>query len=296
VEPVEVTPGRASAPPVVGVGIVGLGLIGGSIAAGLRRAWPTVAVTGVDRPEILSAAMDRGAITARAGSVADLAGADLVILAAPVGAILGVMDEAARLGPRCVVTDVGSTKRQIMREAARAGVPRFVGGHPMAGAARGGFDRARPDLFKDQTWLLVADVTCDADAYAQVESVVRALGARPVRIGADAHDRAMAYVSHLPQLVSTGLMAAAGRAVGDAGLRVAGPGFTEVTRLASSGADVWADILATNADCIADALGALVASLPAGDRDLRDPRWVSAMFEQAQGWRERLVHLPRTAE
>jgi prephenate dehydrogenase len=283
--------GRDGSPPVASIGIVGLGLIGGSIALKLRDVWPSVRIAGVDRPEAIDAALDQGAIDEPCGSIADLAGRDLVVLAAPVGEIVRSMDEAARLGPRTVVTDVGSTKRRVMEAAARACLPRFVGGHPMAGLAESGLAHARPDLFEKKPWLLVPAIESDEDAYDLVATLVRALGARPERIEALEHDRFMACVSHVPQLVSTALMTAAGHAVGESGLAVAGPGFRDLTRLASSGANVWTDILATNADCIAEALAAFSACLPSSVTELSDARAVAARFEQAQGWRERLLKL-----
>jgi prephenate dehydrogenase len=135
----------------------------------------------------------------------------------------------------------------------------------------------------------VPSPTADRAAEDCVEAMVRALGARPVRMDAGLHDRVMAYVSHVPQIVASALMASAGRTLGDAGLAVAGRAFHEMTRLASSPSDLWSDILRTNADCIAAALEELAATLPAGEPDLRDSRPMATLFDDARAWRERLV-------
>ena len=217
-------------PPFRSVAIVGLGLIGGSIAFGLRRRWPDLPVIGVDVPAVAAAAHQAEAITDVRERLADLRQVDLVVLATPVPAIVELVGEAGRAGLTGLVTDVGSTKRRIMEAASTSGV-RFVGGHPMAGAARGGFSQARADLLHGREWLLVpAPGRADADQdVAGLERLARGLGAVPRRLTADAHDRVMAYVSHLPQLLASvtldDLHAAARRSLDPehATIAVAGP-------------------------------------------------------------------------
>jgi prephenate dehydrogenase len=273
---------RPAAPPFAAIAVVGLGLIGGSVAMGLRRAWPGIRIVGVDRPDITAAARQRAAVDDVRERVVDLPEVDLIVLATPVPRIVELIGELDRAGARALVTDVGSTKRCVAAAAAGTRL-RFVGGHPIAGAATAGLTYARADLFLRRQWLFVPGTAPDADLL-RLEQMVEGLGARPRRMEPDAHDRLMAYVSHLPQLLATALMTTAGDAVGREGLAAAGPGFSDMTRLASSPADVWQGIVATNADYIAEAIAALVAALPATQGGAIDPRQVEAMFRRANGW------------
>src|SRR3954449_2022242 len=209
------------------IGIVGLGLIGGSIALASRQLWPKALVIGVDNKDVLETAMRLHAIDVAAEDLIVLAEADIVILAAPVKqniAILADLEEHVR--QPAVVTDTGSTKREIVAAAA-ALPPRFtfVGGHPLAGAAQGGLDHARPDLFVGRPWLLTpatgarAFQASDAgrafqpsDALDKLTAFIQALGAEPRIVAPDAHDRMLAFLSHLPQLAASALM----QVVGDA--------------------------------------------------------------------------------
>lgn len=275
-------------PPFERIGIVGLGLIGGSIAQGIRRTWPGVQIAGVDRPEVTQAASRSGLIDTEQDSVAALTDADLVVLAAPVPDIVELLKAASRAGLRGVLTDVGSTKRRIMQAAADAGLGDFVGGHPIAGAERGGFDHARPDLFEGRPWLLVTD-GAPSHAVARVEQLVRGLGADPRHLDAQTHDRTMAYVSHLPQLLAVALMNTTGAAVGEAGLAVSGRAFAEMTRLAASPPDLWRGILESNADFVSEAFASMAAALEAGRRAPRDFDRLADEFERARTWRERMI-------
>ncbi len=233
------------------IAIVGLGLIGGSIALAARKAWPSALVIGVDRNEVLEKAMVRHAIDVASPDLMIASEADLVILATPVGQILELLPTLAdHVGTDAVVTDVGSTKRAIV-EAARM-LParlRFVAGHPLAGAARSGFDVARPDLFADRPWLFVPAPGGSDEALARLSAFVHGLGARPVTLPSAAeHDRLLAFLSHLPQLTASVLMSVVGDAAGDEGLALSGRGLQDTTRLPSSPASVWRDVCRTNAD------------------------------------------------
>lgn len=265
------------------IGVVGLGLIGGSIALKARELWPTSLVIAVDRKDVLETAMRLHAIDVAADDLTVLAECDVVILAAPVrqnASVLAELDEHVRTP--AVITDTGSTKRDIVAAAA-ALPPRFtfVGGHPLAGAARGGLEHARPDLFQGRPWLLTA-------RSEPLESFVRALGAEPRLIDVDAHDRLLAYLSHLPQLAASALMEVVGEAVGDEGLALAGRGLADTTRLASSPPDIWRDIAATNADELGPALDVLIARLQELRGDLREGERLADIFDAAARWRERL--------
>jgi prephenate dehydrogenase len=273
------------APPFQRIGVVGLGLIGGSIALAARAAWPQIHLVGLDQGALAAAAARRGVVHDAAQDLRDLTSCDLIVLAAPLAAGLEIMPALAALGSDAVVTDVASTKRQVMAAAAAVKLPRFVGGHPMAGSERAGLEHARAELFARRPWLLV-DSGSDASVCARVEQFVRGLGAVPLRTNAEKHDSTRAYVSHLPQLVAVALMNAAADAVGEDGILAAGPAFADMTRLASSAPDLWQGILAPNADFIADALARFVASLPSGD-DLERDEWVRTAFARAGATRAR---------
>jgi len=305
------------------IGIVGLGLIGGSIALKSRELWPTSLVIAVDNKDVLETAMRLHAIDVAADDLVVLAEADIIILAAPVKqnvAILAELDEHVR--QPAVITDTGSTKREIV--AAAAGLPprfTFVGGHPLAGAAQGGLDHARPDLFAGRPWLLTpatgarADgaqafsasareererATADppkrpwresgqaSDAVDKLSAFIQALGAEPRIVLPDAHDRLLAFLSHLPQLTASALMQVVGDAVGHDGLALAGRGLADTTRLASSPADIWRDIAASNADQIGPALDALIGVLQDLRADLADGDRLEEVFTDAARWRAAL--------
>jgi prephenate dehydrogenase len=290
-----VQPGRRDAtPPIFAkVGIVGLGLIGGSIALRSRELWPSSLVIAVDNKDVLETAMRLHAIDVAADDPVVLAEADLVVLAAPVLQnieIIGTLDDHVR--QPAVVTDTGSTKREIVA-AARALPPRFafVGGHPLAGGAKGGLEHARPDLFAGRPWLLTPDTDGALQSSSAVErlsSFVSALGAVPKIVAVDAHDHLVAFLSHLPQLTASALMQVVGDAVGREGLELAGRGLADTTRLASSPADIWTDIAATNADEIGRALDMLIAQLEELRGDLKSGERLGDVFSAAARWRERL--------
>lgn len=267
------------------IGVAGLGLIGGSVAMAARQYFPDVVVCGCDEASRFAAARARGAVSEGGVDVRALADCDLIVVAVPLVAMSEVLSSIAETGTAALVTDVGSTKRHVMQVARAARGLRFIGGHPMAGRERPGLDQARPDLFVDRPWLLV-EGTADAESGARLESFVRALGARARWMDADAHDRAVAFVSHLPQILGAALMAAADRGIGDLGVDVAGPAFGEMTRLASSPPEMWRAVLAENADFVADALACLAAELPSV-ADLQSGAWVRDVLRPAGAARER---------
>ena len=288
-----IQPGRVAegqAPIFARIGIVGLGLIGGSIALAARQIWPSSLVIGVDNKDVLETAMRLHAIDVAADDLIVLAEADVVILAAPVRqnlALVGKLDEHVR--QPAVVTDTGSTKRAIV-EAARRLPPRFtfVGGHPLGGAAASGLDHARPDLFKGRPWLFTPAGDAAGEALEKLLAFASALGAVPRVTTAEAHDRLMAFLSHLPQLTASALMQVVGDAVGDQGLALAGRGLMDTTRLASSPADIWKDIAATNADAIGVALDTLIELLRDLRQDLTAGDRLEEVFVAAARWRENL--------
>ena len=271
--------------------IIGLGLVGGSIAFGARKAWPSTLVTAVDREAVLRAGLDRRAIDAGANDLAAVADADLVVLAAPVRQNLSLLPQVAALAsPSAVITDVGGTKRRIVDAA--AALPRpvtFVGGHPLGGGARGGFEFATAGLFARRPWIFTPHDAAAGEAVPRLSAFVAGLGAQAATMTAPEHDRLMALISHLPQLATTVLMDVVGKGATAAGLRLAGQGLVDTTRLASSPADVWRDICATNADEIRKALDVLIEQLSDMRADLDRAEIVDAVFTDAARWRAELM-------
>jgi len=284
-----------SEPPFSSIGIVGLGLIGGSIALGVRQRWPSTRVFGVDADSVLAHALGDDAIERGFSNIGALPDVDLLILAAPVGQNISLLRDI-RLMPgtpgdkKMVVTDVGGTKRAIV-DAARAlpsGVA-FVGGHPLGGGERGGFAFARPDLFAGRPWIFTPAGDAGTPAVARLSEFVSGLGARAAVLTPADHDRLMAFVSHLPQLAASALMDTVGGAAKNDGLRMAGRGLADTTRLASSPVDVWRDICLTNADAIGDALDRLIQRLTQLREGLDSGDALDSIFTSAAKWRAELI-------
>jgi prephenate dehydrogenase len=244
------------------VAVVGLGLVGGSLARALTEAG--YRVIGHDRPAVLRAASSAGAIASAAPRLRDaVADADVVVLAASPRTNRRLLPEVARAArPGAVLTDVGSVKRGICADARRRRIARFVGGHPMAGRETSGFAASKPDLFRDRWWILTPDAGLAPAALRIVRGLVRAAGARPIVMTPAEHDRAVAFLSHVPQVLAWALLAAArSDRVASRRLAVAGPAFREMTRLAGSPRPLWREILRENRAEVRLALAALRAAL-----------------------------------
>ena len=256
--------------------VIGCGLVGVSFALALRRGGACETILGWDiSPSALDEALSLGAIDGvdAAWSRGMESESDLIYLATPVGEIISFLRERGPLVKRhAIITDAGSTKVEVCR-AARAYLPegrRFVGGHPMAGSHLSGPSHASATLFEDATYVLTACDGESCDALDKVKRVVEMLGARVVLMRPDEHDRAVAWVSHLPQLLSSALAATvSGHAEGHTLLGLAGGGYNDMTRLANSPWAIWRDVVATNAAPIADALDALAAQLAAVREEVR---------------------------
>jgi prephenate dehydrogenase len=246
------------------VAIAGLGLIGGSLAGALTEAgWHVI---GVDRAAVGRRARARGLVVATRSTLLHAAReADLIVLAAPPRANRELLLQLAAVMHRrreLVVTDVGSVKRDIVQLAERLRLTGFVGGHPLAGRERSGQSFAQADLFAGRAWAVVPGRESTPAALRRVRALVRAVRARPVQVTAEAHDRALAFLSHLPQLLAWALRdVARADPVTARWLDLAGPGFRDMTRLAASPAPLWAEILKANADHVAEAQGAFIRAL-----------------------------------
>jgi prephenate dehydrogenase len=298
--PVVPDPGREGshpgAPPVFErIAIVGVGLIGGSIALAARKAWPTALVIGVDRREVLEQAMVAHAVDVASADPMIISEADLVVLAAPIGEILRMIPGLpGQVEGEAVVTDVASTKRQVVEAAAV--LPRrlpFVGGHPLAGMPRSGFAHARPDLFAGRPWLFTPVSSPDlAAVLPRLAAFVEGLGAEPVTLPTpDAHDQIVAAISALPQLASVALMRAVGESAGD-WLHLAGRGLADSTRLAEAPASAWREACETNEDHVRVVLDRLIAELQALRDGLAGGDGVDRAFDAANAWRKRLLSRP----
>jgi prephenate dehydrogenase len=237
--------------------IIGTGLVGTSVGLAAARAGvASVAAYDAD-PDRLRQASTRAALAARS-SVADaVRDAQLVVAAVPVGSAVATVREVLAAAPDDVtVTDVASTKRAL---ADSVDDPRFVPGHPVAGGETSGPDRATAELFDGATWFLTPAASTDGACVETVERFVAALGARPLRRDAAAHDRLLALTSHLPHALANALMHVA---AGEPGaLESAGASFREMTRVAGANSAVWADIFIENGDLIAAAVASLRAEL-----------------------------------
>jgi prephenate dehydrogenase len=245
------------------VTVLGVGLIGGSIGLASKRRLEAE-VTGFSPSQsTVDRALEVGALDRAAATVAEACeGAEVVFCAGPVGALPDlVADALAASGPETVVTDVGSTKREIV--AALGGDERFIGGHPLAGAETAGVGNARADLFEGARWYLTPTDRSSGLLYDRLQRTVAGLGARPQAIDAAAHDRLMARVSHLPHVLANALVAeaAAELAEGSERLPEVGPSFRDMTRVAGSNPTVWADIFASNREAVAAAVESVAARL-----------------------------------
>jgi prephenate dehydrogenase len=268
------------------VAVIGLGLIGGSIALAVRERL-AAEVPGWDSdPGAVADALARGVISSGAGSLAGaVATADTVFIAAPVDAIPGLAAQVLAHAPAAaVVTDVGSTKRTIVEGVVD---PRFVGGHPLAGAESSGVENASADLFEASTWYLTPRAGTSTDAIFRVESLIAELGATVTQVDAADHDRMMAAVSHLPHVLANVLLSHL--LSGGVPLAV-GPSFRDATRVAGSNPAVWSAIYLDNRDELVRAIDHAVELLGAVRDDLAraDAGALLRWCEQAAADRARL--------
>jgi prephenate dehydrogenase len=245
------------------IAVLGVGLIGGSIGLAARERLDAEVIGCGRSPERLQRAVELGAIDRATGSLAEAcAGADLVFCAGPVAALPEQAREAlAASGPEAVVTDVGSTKGELV--AAVGDDERFIGGHPLAGAETAGVENARVDLFEGARWYLTPTERSSGLHYDRLQRALTGLGARPQAIDPRSHDQLMATVSHLPHVLANVLAAEAAQSLTQDSERLpdVGPSFRDATRVAGSNPAIWADIFATNRKAVAESVDAVVARL-----------------------------------
>ena len=273
--------------------VVGLGLIGGSVARAVRARGLVAEIRAVGRSAAgLAAVRAAGVVDACLTDLAEgVAGADLVILCSPVGTLPGLVRAAwPHLAPGAVLTDAGSVKRGVVASAEacppRAGVA-FVGGHPMAGSERSGFPAADPDLFEGRLALLTRTPATSEEALGRVGAFWEALGSQVRVLSVDAHDRGVALISHLPHLAAYGLVATAD---GEA-LELAGRGFVDTTRVAASAESLWTDIFRGNRGPLLAAVARYRETLARWEALIVEEDWeaLEAELARARAVREKLA-------
>jgi prephenate dehydrogenase len=284
------------------IGIIGVGLIGGSIGLAARERIDGARVIGFDSSEdALAAALERKAIDERCGAVAEaVEESEACFVCCPVGELGDAVKEALAAGGDCVVTDVGSTKKAVLDDLAGSGlsepeVSRFIGGHPLAGAEASGVEHARGDLFEAATWYLTPTARTSGVHYERLYRTISTFGARPAAVDTATHDRLMATVSHLPHALANVLVGQAARALveEEQTLPATGPSFRDATRVAGANPALWRDIFLSNREALEtelssyiEALGRVLEQLRSGDASKLE-RWI----EEARADRQRLLEL-----
>jgi len=261
--------------PIRTLAVIGVGLMGGSLALAARQKSRVDEVRGYDSDaRSLDDALAAGVITRRCASVADAAaGADLVVVCTPVRRIPALVEEAAAAEPAPrLISDIGSTKATLLSRLSARARPLFIGGHPVCGAETSGVRFARPDLFERATYFLCPSDDVSPEMHEALHGWVADLGARPVVIGAEAHDRIMALVSHVPHVLANVLMAEVGgfEASGRRALYSVGPSFKDLTRVAGANPAMWGDIFFDNRDALISSLKSIAADIMLLCEHLRD--------------------------
>lgn len=269
------------------VSILGVGLLGGSIGLAVKKLASGGEIVGYGhRASTLETATRLGAIDRSTTLAAEaVRGADLVILCTPVATFRAILQEiAASLKPGAILTDVGSTKRSVVRLAEELLPPtvHFVGSHPMAGSEKRGVEFAKADLFNGALCIVTPTARTNPGALAKVESFWAELGLRTKRLSPDDHDRLVCDVSHLPHAVAASLVAMQS----EAALELAGKGFQDTTRVAAGDAGLWRDILIDNADSVRSSIARLRLQLDELEQRL-DPTQAQALFDWLQAAAEK---------
>lgn len=282
--------------PFQRIAIVGLGLIGGSLVKSFRHRAPECKLIGVDSRDILAAAREYlDDAFESANLAAALRDVDLVFLATPINVILNLLPEVAKaIRSGAVVTDVGSTKSLIVAEAQKhfTGEHFFIGGHPLAGREKGGWENARADLFENAAYVLTPPSNFPAYLFEALTQLLQTLGARMIKLDPAPHDRLVADISHLPQLLAIALMNFIARenAPAELSLQLVAGGFRDMTRLAASPYAIWQDILDSNRANVRKNLQEFIVTLQQLVQAF-DSDDLERHFQQANQLRENLATL-----
>lgn len=269
------------------VAIVGTGLIGGSLGLAIRRKGLAKEVVGISRhKKNVALAVKIGAIDRGSRSLSIIKGADLVILAMPVGAIIRLAPKISGvIGPGSIITDVGSTKVQIVSRLT-AFFPGFVGSHPLAGSEKRGVANAKPGLFKDSICLVTPAAKTRKDALRKIKTLWESVGAKVVYLDPKTHDAALSLISHLPHVAAFSLM----NSMPDAFLKFAPPSLRDATRIAASEGELWGDILYSNRNNILKAIGIFQKELSRIRSAIKnkDAKSLRAILNSAKSKREKI--------
>lgn len=278
------------------LGIVGVGLMGGSLALATRREWHHAEVVGYDSSsEALAAGLERGVITQAARSVAEAAaGADLVVISTPVRSIPDLVEQCVVADPPPrLITDMGSTKSTVLRALSAPARACFVGGHPMCGGETAGVRYARANLFEGATYFLCPPPEVPGPLFHFLYGFVARLGARPVVIDPRPHDMIMARISHVPHVLANVLIAEVGEFEyeGRRALHCAGPSFRDLTRVAGANPAMWREVFLENRDALVEALRRVVGQIEEFCTDLErgDEQEVVSAIMQAAGYKKELL-------
>jgi prephenate dehydrogenase len=276
--------------------IVGTGLIGGSLGLALRQRGFEGTIVGCDTRDVLDIAVRRGAIDRGGTDVKGaVRGSDVVVFATPVGAILSLFEKLApTLSPSTLITDTGSTKGEFIKRSrlvyGASAAERLLPGHPMAGKEQGGIENANPDLFRNAAWLVTPIGVNQPYTVRQQEYVdlLQSIGARVVAVDPEQHDRLCAWISQLPQMISTALASLLRDELGDdeAVAQIGGRALREMTRIAHSPYSMWRDIALTNSQNLEEALLQFEQQLAHLRENLRGPG-LRELFESANRFGEK---------
>ena len=276
--------------------IIGVGLIGGSFGLALKKKKPSFKIVGVDKQKVIEKAITREAIDEGTISLEEgTKEADVVILATPVKTILDLLPQINPfLKKECLVTDTGSTKKQIVKRANKVLFKdiHFIGGHPMAGSEKYGIDSADPHLFQDKTYILTPTNKSNLMAMEKIFSLIKMIDANMLILDPLDHDRIVGAVSHLPQIMAISLTNMIGefaqRENNNNYFKAVGEGFKDMTRIALSPRKIWEDICDTNKGTILEMIQKFKQYLNLiEDKLINDPEGLKEEFQKAQMLRKK---------
>ncbi len=274
------------------IGFIGFGLIGGSIAKGIKKVHPEYRLIAYSRTKSkLDAALADRCLDQVVTTVnEELGGCDILIICTPVSCITDYLNKIKPfLSESCIITDVGSTKGQIVEAIHSLGLDaQFVGGHPMAGSEKTGYENADAEILKGAYYVLTPTDETPAESLKAMKTLVTELGSIPVIMGCDEHDKAVAAISHVPHLIACNLVNLVQDSDQEETMRqLAAGGFKDITRIASSSPEVWEQICMTNKDAIAETLEDYISSLHETLNDIKneDGAAISKLFERAGKYR-----------
>jgi prephenate dehydrogenase len=268
--------------------IVGIGLIGGSLALEIKKKKLAKTVVGVSRrKQNISYALKHGVIDSGSCGLSILKNSDLVVIATPVSVISGISAEIAKIidPSECIVTDVGSTKSRIVEKLSRI-FPRFVGSHPLAGSEQRGVINAKADLFANSLCILTPQINTEKEALRKITALWKKVGAKVTITSAKKHDNILAYVSHLPHVIAYSLISS----MPDEFLAFGAGGLKDTTRIAASESGLWADIFEENKTNILQAIAAYSLQLRKLQQFIKngDKRLITNFLSKAKNKRDKL--------